>query len=338
MGKEHYKIPKDELRDLYEKQKLSPYQIANIYGCNHNTIGRRLLAYGIKVRNLSEAQKLRWGVNIPEGELRNFYEKQGLSTSQIAQQYGVSQTTIVNRMKEYHIKARPFPEATIIYPKSDFSGDLIEKAYLIGFRLGDLHVEKPNENGQVIAVSCCSTKGEQIQLFKKLFDRYTHVNVGKPDKEGRVCTTCCLNLSFDFLLPQEDKIEEWILANRDHFIAFVAGYTDAEGYIGISGDQARFELKSYDKNILHQIHANLSLLDIKCPKPSIHEEKGHPNKYGSYQNQDSWRLGVYRRDSLQKLFALIALHLKHAKRRRDMERAKKNVEERLRKFGNKGVH
>jgi hypothetical protein len=63
----------------------------------------------------------------------------GLSLSAIAAAYGCSLTTIWRKLKAAGIETRPGGGAPL-YARADFSGDLVEMAYLIGFRLGDLHV------------------------------------------------------------------------------------------------------------------------------------------------------------------------------------------------------
>jgi len=50
-GRMKVDIPKEELKELYLKKKLTTYQIAKLYGCWNTTIGNKLKAFGIKRRN-----------------------------------------------------------------------------------------------------------------------------------------------------------------------------------------------------------------------------------------------------------------------------------------------
>lgn len=125
MSKEEIVIPRNQLEDFYEKQRLSIRKLAKIYNC-------------------------------------------GATTIQLAKIYSCSFKTILNRFREYNIKTRDISEAHLKYPKKDFSGDLIEKAYIIGFRIGDLHVRRYEENGKIILVQCGSTCPEQIILIRNL--------------------------------------------------------------------------------------------------------------------------------------------------------------------------
>lgn len=95
---------------------------------------------------------------------------QELSSIEIAPRYGCHSQTIINRLREYNIPVRDRASASAIakiaYPRRDFSGDLVEKAYLLGFRQGDLHVNWVNEGGRMIRVECASTRREQIDLIR----------------------------------------------------------------------------------------------------------------------------------------------------------------------------
>ncbi|MEK9164777.1 MAG: hypothetical protein AAB342_05395, partial [Chloroflexota bacterium] len=124
-----------------------------------------------------------------------------------------------------------------------------------------------------------------------------------------------------------NRIPEWILEADDTLLPFLAGYTDAEGHFGISGGKARFALASGDSEILKQAHVRLSKLGVICPPPYIWLKRGYVNSAGVTTHRDIWRLGVYRANSLSRLIKLLAPHLRHAKRRRDMEKVQRHLQE-----------
>jgi hypothetical protein len=204
------------------------------------------------------------------------------------------------------------------YPKKDFSCSLIEKAYLIGFRLGDLHVRK-NTYGQTIFVQSWSTKKEQIDLMKKLFRNYGNVLLSKRN-DGNNGFTCYLNLSFSFLLKKQDNIEKWILKNNDYFLSFLGGYVDAEGHFGISNSYGAFFVGTYDRKIIHQIYGKLNSLGIKSQKPRINIKAGYTDKRGVVTHKDLWGLAIKRKEELRKFINLIKPYIKHKKRLRDLKR------------------
>lgn len=304
----YYKIPtwwnpvstsKEELESLYNKNGLSVAEIAKHFNCGKTTIVNKMHAFGITSR-----KKI---ILLSRDALEELYHNQKLEQKQIAGLLGCAQATISNKMKKAKIKARDKSEISTKYPKHDFSNDLLEKAYLIGFRLGDLHARK---HRNLISIECTTTRPEQVELIKGLFEKYTHISA-KTNKQGIIKISFRLNNSFYFLLEKQDNIPNWILDNNNFFLAFLAGYTDAEGCVGIYKDRKNrvsvmFILRTYDKNILQQIQGKLIELGIICPNTYLCTPKGTQNN-----KKDFWKLGVYRKPSLIKLFNLMGPYCKH---------------------------
>lgn len=319
-------IKRKDLEKLYKKQKLSTYEIAEKYNCCQATIWKKLKQFKIKRRKPHELNS-----NIPsKKELIKLYLDKKLSTWEIQKRYGYSRSTIHRKLKEYGIKIRSPVESHIIYPRGDFSGDLVEKAYLIGFRLGDLRVRKI-WNGDTINVDCGSTKEEQIDLIKSLFSKYGHVWIGKPTKLGKIQIEVRLNTSFSFLLSK--KILEWITKKKKYFFPFLAGFIDAEGSIRIYRNQARLQIGNYDNNILFLIRKKLNDFSIECPKIYESDTSNYFNSDGYGHNQNYWQLKMSKKSSLLRLFKLIEPHIKHSGKIKDLKAAKINILERNKKFG-----
>lgn len=338
MGKKKIKISKKQLKYLYETQKLLIRKLAKVYGCGATTIQRKLHKYDMHVRPSMSVR-----LNIPKNRIKFLYEKQGKSSTHLAKIYSCSFKTILNRFREYNIKTRDISEAHTKYPKRNFSGDLIEKAYLIGFRIGDLHIRKYEQNGKIVSAQCASTHPEQIALIRNLFRKYGYVRITRPNKKRVIRIECALNSTFSFLLNKKDKIEPWILCNDKLFFVFLAGYIDAEGDIGVySNNAASFRIGTYDKNILSQIQNKLinrgidSRLTLDRPKGSkvnLPEEDRHSNK--EYKtNRDFWRLAVYKKKALLKLFNRITPYFRHPRMKNGLLKARRNIYWRNREFGN----
>lgn len=333
-------LPKRQLRLFYERDKFSVRDLAKRYDCGNTTIQRALHKYKIRVRP-TMAIKL----NIPRSKIRFLYEKEKKSSTEISRLFSCTPGTILNRLKECKIRIRDFSSAHIKYPKKDFMGSLIEKAYLIGFRLGDLHVRKYERNGKVISVECASTKQSQIVLIRNLFRRYGYVRIARSDGDSIISIQCALNSSFKFLLPKKDIIEKWILLNRKFFFAFFAGYLDAEGEINIhSGGFAYLRVGTYDKNILIQIKNELEKYGIKS-KFNLDQPKGTKVNLSLRDRQrgikktyktkhDFWRIAVYRKKDLLNLFQRLAPYIKHQRLKIALKKAEKNIVERNNRFGN----
>jgi len=311
-------VHKEELSNLYTK--IPTTQIAKRYRCSRSTILRRLHKFNLYIR-----PPYRY-IDIPKDKLEELY-KRGKSAEEIAKIFNCNYGTVLNRLHEHDIKIRDTSEAHIKYPKNNFSGDLLEKAYLIGFRLGDLYVGKFEENGKIIFVECASTKLEQIELIDKLFKKYGYVRIDPPDKNGRIQVCVNLNESFNFLLKKRDEIERWIISNDKYFLAFLAGYTDAEGCIFTNDKGSSFRIRSYDKNILKCSEEKLRSLGISDVEFGLEKRK-------EKLSNKEWRLGVYTKKSLLKLFNLIENFMQHEKRKRDLEKAKKSIIKRNIKYGN----
>ncbi len=113
-------------------------------------------------------------------------------------------------------------EAAIIHPRHSFSGNQAEKAYLIGFRLGDLNVRMDLPTSKTIHVRCGTTIPAQVDLIRGLFEPYGHVNTRK-GTIGETQVECHLDMSFDFLLPKEDRVPDWVTPD-DPVLLGVSGW------------------------------------------------------------------------------------------------------------------
>ncbi len=319
-GRSSSDIREADLVRLYCDQGLSLSEVARQLGWSPSAIYSRLVALGI-------ARRTAWAHNAVEtdaADLRRLYVEDGLSMSALAERCGCSLTTIWRKLKAGGIESRPdggLPQ----YPRRDFSGPSAEMAYLIGFRLGDLNVEL---EGSTIVVKCTSTRAEQILLFRQLFEAYGHVYTDEATitrrKRQSIGMMARLNRTFDFLLPKQDAVPEWIMADDETFFAFFAGYVDAEGYFHAyyvqkqPKPQGRLEIRSYDVGLLSQLQGGLCDRGIACPPVRLRVLAGYTNRAGVRSNRDLWGLGIHRKESLRRLFVKIEPFLKHGRRRRDM--------------------
>lgn len=269
-------------------------------------------------------------ITIPKSALIRLYYKQKKSKYEIGKIYNCSFKTVLNRMREFEMKPLSRSIIQSKYEKKDFSGKNEEKAYLIGFRLGDLNVYQTASHSDVIVVRCHTTRKEQLDMIKKLFKQYGKVTIGGKNKMNSKYINCFLNKSFSFLLPNEDKIEKWITKNSSCSNYFAAGYIDAEGNIGIYDKRARFKVDSYDKNIILWLYKWLQKNNILCPAPTKIGKAGqiYDNRNKYKYNKDLWRIRVSNMESLNKLFQILKPILKHRKRLLDLKKCIKNINNR----------
>lgn len=323
------KISKKELKELYEKQKLTTYEIADIYNCCQATIWKRLVKYRIK-----RLPNGRQSVVISKPELKRLYVNQHLSSRKIAKLYNCAYSTIDIKIRRYGFPVKTLAGAHIIYPRKDFDGRGMDKAYLMGFAIGDLRVRKIYPNSETIHVDCGSTRKEQINLITKLFKPYGRVWISGPNKKGATQIECSINESFSFLLEKRDKIDKWILEDNNYFIAFLAGFTDAEGSIFINSGTACYSLGNYNATILFQIRNKLVQMGIECPTVRKDNTKGYIDKDGYIRNQDYFQLSIHRKFYLLELFKLIYPYLRHARKIEDTRKAIKSIQWRNKHYGN----
>jgi len=322
-------VKKKDLIYLYKIKKLTSYEIADIYNCCQGTIWKRLEKYKIK-----RVHGGRNAIFISKFDLKDLYLKQGLSSRKIAKKYNCAYSTVDRKIRQYGFPIKTLAEAHIIYSRKNFNGNKTEKAYLIGFSIGDLRVRKRYHNSLTIHIDCGSTRQEQINLIKSLFMNYGRVWISKPNKRGAKQIECALNKSFSFLLKKRILIDRWILNNNRFFISFLAGFTDAEGSIFVSADKASYSLGNYNKKILSQIRNKLISMRIDCPAIREDKTKGYIDKQGYVRNQNYSHLRIDRKIYLIHLFNLISPYLKHKKRIKNMKKAIKNINLRNRKYNN----
>ncbi|MDP1539010.1 MAG: hypothetical protein Q8M00_03235 [bacterium] len=309
-------IPRRQLINLYEKRHLSIKETSSILDIAVSTIHRKLHRYGIEVRPIGKKRN-----DITLLKLHPLMEK-NLTIKEIAQHFNCNWYTIKRKMDECSVRYRQKDNSITHYPKKNFSGNLLEAAYLIGFRLGDLTAKK---EGNLIYVKMSTTKQEQIDLFKELFGKYTYIRIGKPDSLNAVRLNCYLNDSFDFLLVKKDCIPSWIYNNSKYMPAFAGGYIDAEGSFIINQKRGRFQMASYDRNILQKLYKWLVALKEISPRILLVAKKGQARSDLVEFKKDLWRLNVNEAFSLLRFIKIVTPYMRHLKRIRDMEEVRRNI-------------
>lgn len=305
-------IQANQLKGLYLKGMTSK-ELSKYYGCSARTILIRLHRLGVPVRP-SGMRRLGLGA----GKLQELYVKRGLSTWKIASSLGCGRSHVYRLLKKYHVPIRTRAESHIRYPRRSFSRNSLEKAYLIGFRLGDLRVRRGNYAGsETIFVDCGSTKQEQLELIRSLFVKYGHVWVGRPDALGRQHIQASLNRSFDFLLSP--RVSDPLFRGAV-FGAFLSGFVDADGSITFSKGRPTFVLQNYNLFLLRKIRAALLRLGFSPTRVKRYTTRYFPSsKYP--RRGDYCSVSVSRRNSLLALLRFLEPHVRHKKRRRDLLKA-----------------
>ena len=244
--------------------------------------------------------------------LRELYCVQGLSMDKIAERTGLPHSNVEYWMEKHKIARRPLRK----YARLPFSGNDCEKAYMIGFRQGNLHALR---EGLGVRISTTTTHPAQIDLFRRIFGKYGHVYVGpvynKDLEQYSWQIAVALDDSFSFLLPKLNHLPRWIKRSSKTSLALAAGFFDAEGHITVAFRARRgkkvmevtIAISNSNKEMLQEI-----ALVLKTYHPRIHLAipKGTPvGQAKRLTDKDHWRLAVCRRTAQEKL--LVELPLRH---------------------------
>ncbi|HUC39063.1 MAG TPA: LAGLIDADG family homing endonuclease [Candidatus Acidoferrum sp.] len=316
-------LPKNTIIKLYMKDKKSSKEIARIYKCSSRTILLRLHIWKVKMRPPGTAR-----IFIDKKELKQLYLVKKLSTWQIPKILGYDRGTIHRKLKEFGIQTRDIADSHMKYSRKNFSENNIEKAYLVGFTMGDLRVRKVGRKSKTIKIGCGSTKSEQIKLFSSLFEKYGRVWISKI-RHGKVNVEAFLDTSFSFLLSPENELPT-IYKSYSTFLSFLAGFIDAEGSFFITKGKGALSIGNYNKKLLTAISKNLEKKGIKC---HLYVDKHrYRSKEGYVRKGDYCMLRLNRMEDLLKLIDLIRPYLKHENRIKQLYKVQNNIITRMDKM------
>jgi hypothetical protein len=275
---------KEDLERLYLHEHLSAMKIAIVYGLKYpspktaeSTILHHLKKNGIGRRDCAEHVRKVTTEMVDEWVKR--YQA-GESLKQIAGEE-VDHVTVFLHLHKRGLQLRDKVEAQIKavtkHKRTPFTGNMKEIAYLVGLTVGDLYVQR---HGRAIRVRIATTHPRMASLFRDLFSQ--NGPVYEYPKESPISyewsLDCDLDESFEFLLDRDRYIE---MAFQDNglFLAFLAGFFDAEGslYYHKKRKHGAFEmsLANMNETLLRRIVAKLSELEYV---PALERTKQNQEK------------------------------------------------------------
>jgi hypothetical protein len=272
---------------------------------------------GLSIKNLDDETR---------AELRKFlsriHHEKGLSLSDIAKLIGNKTSGYTSWLyRSLGVPVRPFEESRLKairekrrkYERRPFEGSAEDRAYMLGLRHGDLSVSRP-WNG-VVRVSTSTTHPAMAELFHTLFGKYGHVYQHpryKKDTESYEWNlSALLDDTFDFLLLT--KAQGWALATRSHStLAYLAGFFDAEGSIGIcrNANAVAIVLAYYntDLALLRRVRKGLVGLGYHPLRPYLDKKKGFRSPgYHIEMKKDYFRVLVARFDEAQAILRILPI-------------------------------
>lgn len=246
------------------------------------------------------------------------YEKEKIGayrlSRKILESYGVNinPRQLINYIKKY-TKVRTNKESLHLAAKHEvqpFNGTTEEKYYMIGFRLGDLHVRA--ESDYRIGVSVTSSRPAMEKIIEEVFSKYGPIkkNVYKDNRHGLYEISYRLTLhrpSFDFLIPNTFPEEK--LSDND-FYALMSGLIDAEGCISLTRTSIEkdhvdvtIDISNKNRQLLARIKEELTSRGVMSFIRKTKTPRGEP----------FYRLVIKERKSVLNL--LRKLSLKHREKR-----------------------
>ena len=305
----------NELNKLYWRKNESSERIAKLFGVKPSTVLWWMRKFGIQRRSYSKANILRYVREPPASseKLVELYLTEKKSTREIAKQLGMAQTSVRRWMIRYNVPARS-PGASLKYPRTHFSGDKKEKAYLLGLRAGDLSAFQRTPN--TIEVTTATSHPAMIDLFYNIFSKYGHCG-GWPRSSNlgyEWGLYCGLDTSFTFLVNKSSEAP----AEKKLFHPFLAGYIDAEGCWKISPNHDRWI--SFGLVICSQDLGILSSIQKKLKEDGYHPSLCINNKKSRFNEVSPlYELLLNRRDEVISIIQRIIQLLRH---REKIEKAK----------------
>jgi len=310
---------KKDLERLYLVDKLSAMRIAEAYGLKYKTpkVAESTILYHLKRNGIKRRDSVALSTKFSEETVDEWVRRyqEGESLKGIAGGE-LSPVAVFSRLRKRGMKLRDKVEAQIQavskYERKPFSGDKIEKAYLVGLRYGDLDAVR---HGRAIRVRVSTTHPAMAELFESLLSPFgmVHRYPRKAQFTGYEWTLeCDLDSSFEFLL-KKPRIAELELLGEGEFSAFLAGFFDAEGSLFLhqksSGPAPEANITNTDRDILVYLASRLFNLGI-FSKLSLSNRVLEETGFNSILPM--WRLDIWRFESVRKLAR--AMRLRHAEK------------------------
>jgi len=294
------------LERLYLVEHLSAAKIARIYELKYKTpkVAESVVLYQLKKNGIprrDSADHIRKVASQTVDEWVTRYQA-GESLKQIAGD-AVSPVTVWLHLRKCGVQLRDKVEAQIKavsrYGRRPFRGSRLERAYLVGLRLGDLDVVR---HGRAVRIRVSTTHPAMAELFENLFGPYGHIAHyprTSPFTGYEWTLECDLDPSFEFLLVKA-SLKELESMPRDEFGAFLAGFFDAEGSIFLheksSGYAPEVRISNTDRVVLKVIHRRLTDAGVHS---KIHVDQQDSMRLGHRLEGVIWRIDVWRFESVR---------------------------------------
>ena len=313
---------KEELEHLYLARRLSAMKISRVYGLKYpnpksgeSMILWYLRKFGIQrrdpaehIRKITEEMVDAWVRRYEAGE----------SLKAIAGE-SVVPVTVFNHLKRRGIQLRDKVEAQIKavtkHQRKPFSEKDEERAYLSGFRAGDLNVVR---HGRAVRVRTGTTHPWMATLFQELFHRYGYVHMypkAAPHSGYEWNLESDLDGSFEFLMLELSEVPGEFANEPRLFHSFLAGFFDAEGslYLHRKAWGSSFEMSITNTNVQLLTSITKILLRLNYYPKLVGQRHRSESPGWVHSRSPIWRIMMWRRSDVARL--LREMPLRHNEKR-----------------------
>lgn len=251
-------------------------------------------------------------------EIRRLYWEARLSLSQIVQGTGLSRRMIRRALLNFDapsllkVDSLRTGRMNHKYWRCPFSGDGIERAYLLGYRAGDMNAFQASTNTVVARVS--TTHQAMLEMFEKTFAPYGHCEAAPRQVfltgyDWQIRAT--LDKSFSFLIakPTHPPCE------TKQFYTFLAGFSDSDCNWSVHDSKGKthytFGITSANHELLAEVKIALgkegyhTLLAITREKGTVKVMRGPKETRQITLTKDTWALVINSKEEVMRLARMI---------------------------------
>lgn len=295
---------------MYCDQGLSLGEIARSIGTSKSHVHYYMAKFGIERRPWTGLAPKR-----DPGLIVNLYRDQSKTLEEISTLLGISKSTArKHTARQIQLRPRSIPR----YPRNPFSGDEIERAYLLGYRAGDVNAFQ--DSALTVTARVSTTHRSMLEMFQSSFSNYGRCMM----VPRRVFLTgydwqifAYLDNSFRFLIPRPlgPPSESALL------YVFTAGFSDSDGCWSV---WERLRRTAFSFDITSKNYSLLVVLALALKKEGYHPHVYLSRKKGTVKvvkgregtrlitlTEDTWTVVIRRRIEVKRLARDVLPYSRH---------------------------
>lgn len=306
------------LRSMYWDRNLSIGEIARITSTSKGHVHYYMIKFGIDRRP--------WTGLTPKVDpklLLSTYRDQGKTLAEVSDIFRLSKSTVRDQIAKFEpLRPRSVPK----YGRTPFSGSEVERAYLLGYRAGDLNAFQ--DSALTVTARVSTTHAAMLEMFEKTFATYGHCaavprEVFLTGHDWQVHGY--LDNSFRFLLPKPISPPTQI----EFLYPFIAGLSDSDGCwfacakgrwtaVGFNITSGNHELLAKLASVLEKAGYNPHVY-LSRKKGTTKLVKGRSETKTITLKHDTWVLAISRIEAVKRLASNVLPYSRHREKKAKME-------------------